>query len=69
MAPSGTPDTAIEWLAKQLHSELGKPAAKTRLEAMGFDIIVSSPQVLKEHIGKESERWGQVVQDAAIQKN
>jgi tripartite-type tricarboxylate transporter receptor subunit TctC len=69
MAPSGTPAAALDWLAQELRSELTQPVAKTRLESLGFDVIVGSPQVLKEHIGKESERWGRVVEDAAIQKN
>ena len=69
MAPAGTPAPIVEWLHAQIKETMSQPQARTSLETLGFELIASTPEQLRNHIRAESELWGKVVRNANIQVN
>ena len=59
MAPAGTPANVIEWLQSQIKLAMAQPAAKMQLESLGFELIASTSDELRNHIKAESDRLGQ----------
>jgi tripartite-type tricarboxylate transporter receptor subunit TctC len=65
------PANMAEPLLKQIHAELAKalqdPATRRRLEAIGFDVVASTPAEFAAFQRAEIARWRQVIQKAGIQ--
>jgi tripartite-type tricarboxylate transporter receptor subunit TctC len=66
MAPAGTPKVVIERLNFELINTLQIPSIKTRLEELGGQVRVSSPDEMRTMVASELIRWQQVVADAKI---
>ncbi len=64
--PAKTPPAIIE----KLHAEMAKigamPEVRQRLEAIGFNPVISTPAEYGARIKEEMERWGKVVKAANL---
>jgi tripartite-type tricarboxylate transporter receptor subunit TctC len=65
-APAGTPKPILQRLNAEMVKALRSPKVKAQLEALGFDIVGSSPQEQDEVLRAEVARWAKVVRDAGI---
>jgi tripartite-type tricarboxylate transporter receptor subunit TctC len=64
--PAKTPPAIVE----KLHAEMAKigaiPEVRQRLEAIGFNPVVSTPAEYGARIKDEMDKWGKVVRDANL---
>jgi tripartite-type tricarboxylate transporter receptor subunit TctC len=60
LAPTGTPQAAIESLAKATEKAMQAPQAVAMLKAQGFDPIGAGPEVFAPYLRKEIARWSKV---------
>jgi tripartite-type tricarboxylate transporter receptor subunit TctC len=65
-APSGTPKPIVQRLNAEMVKALRSPKVKAQLEALGFDIVASSPEDQDKVLRMEVARWAKVVTDAGI---
>lgn len=66
LAPRGTPKLIAAKLSNELRGILKDPAIESRLDAMGLDVIASSPEEFGKTIEEEVKRWAKVVKAANI---
>jgi tripartite-type tricarboxylate transporter receptor subunit TctC len=63
---SGTPSATVELIYQRIFKALSDPDVKQKLEALGFDVIASTPAQFEERIRKEVPKWAKVIRDAKI---
>ena len=63
LCPTGTPPDAIERIARETQKAMRSPELRKILEAQGFEVIGSSPQVYEAFLRSEREKWTKVVRD------
>jgi tripartite-type tricarboxylate transporter receptor subunit TctC len=66
LAPTGTPQTIVDTLNRQVARILDLPDVKERLQAIGFDPASSTPDAAAAHMKAETDKWTKVVRDAKI---
>lgn len=66
LVPRGTPTPVIERLAAELAAIVQEPDVKSRLQAMGADVIGSSPAELERFRRAEIEKWTKLAKDNRI---
>lgn len=64
--PAGTPAPIDEKLGKTLNAAMATPEVKTRLDAIGAQPVGSTPEALRTHLVKETERWTQLIKSSGI---
>jgi len=64
--PAGTPADAVGRLHRELRNALGQEDVRSRLAAVGAEVVGSEPRALAEFLGKEIARWRQTIQAAKI---
>jgi len=69
MAPKGTPPEIIAVLGRALAEIAAEPETRAKIEALGANILASTPQETGEIIAQELERWRPVVKAAGITEN
>ena len=65
--PAGTPAPVVERLSKELAATLRDPEVRTRLEALGAEVIGSSPAELDNFRRAEITKWTRLAKDNKIQ--
>ncbi|RYY98263.1 MAG: tripartite tricarboxylate transporter substrate binding protein [Comamonadaceae bacterium] len=65
-APRGTPAPVIERAATELAAILQEPAVKSRLEAMGAEVIGAGPAELERFRRAEIDKWTRLAKDNKI---
>ena len=60
MAPAGTPQTAIEKIAKAADAAMRAPQAVETLKKQGFDTIGEGPDRFGPYLRSEIARWSEV---------
>lgn len=63
---AGTPSEIVESIYRHIAKALAQPDVKQRLEALGFDIVASTPGQFDERIKNEVPKWAKVIRDAQI---
>ncbi len=63
---AGTPPATVELISKHIAKALTHPDVKQRLEALGFEVVASTPAQFGERIKKEVPKWAKVIRDAQI---
>ncbi len=63
MAPGATPRPIVDRWNRELLRIIALPDVRSRLLAMEFEIIGSTPEKFAEYIRWETPRWGKVVRD------
>jgi tripartite-type tricarboxylate transporter receptor subunit TctC len=66
-APAGTPAPVVERLSKEVAATLREPEVRTRLEALGAEVIGSSPAELDSFRRAEIAKWTRLAKDNKIQ--
>ncbi|KAA0179420.1 tripartite tricarboxylate transporter substrate binding protein [Cupriavidus gilardii] len=64
--PAGTPPAVVETLNRAMVDALRKPAVQKRLAAIGAEPIGSTPAELKQHLAKETDKWGKLIRMRGI---
>ncbi|UZN52042.1 tripartite tricarboxylate transporter substrate binding protein [Cupriavidus cauae] len=64
--PAGTPPAVVETLHRAMVDALRKPAVQKRLAAIGAEPIGSTPAELKQHLAKETDKWGKLIRARGI---
>jgi len=65
--PAGTPAPVVERLSKEFAATLKDPEVRTRLEALGAEVIGSSPAELDSFRRAEITKWTRLAKDNKIQ--
>ncbi|MGJ7531213.1 tripartite tricarboxylate transporter substrate binding protein [Variovorax sp. GB1P17] len=65
--PAGTPAPVVERLSKEFAATLNDPEVRTRLEALGAEVIGSSPAELDSFRRAEITKWTRLAKDNKIQ--
>ncbi|MDQ0028075.1 tripartite-type tricarboxylate transporter receptor subunit TctC [Variovorax paradoxus] len=65
--PAGTPAPVVERLSKEFAATLRDPEVRTRLEALGAEVIGSSPAELDSFRRAEIVKWTRLAKDNKIQ--
>ncbi len=65
--PAGTPAPVVERLSKELAATLKDPEVRARLEALGAEVIGSSPGELDAFRRAEIAKWTRLAKDNKIQ--
>jgi tripartite-type tricarboxylate transporter receptor subunit TctC len=60
-APAGTPDSVIARLNREIVQVLRNREVNSQLEAQGFDVVASTPEVLAQELLNGTPRWTQLV--------
>ncbi|WP_422650426.1 Extra-cytoplasmic solute receptor [Cupriavidus sp. H18C1] len=64
--PAGTPPAVVETLHRAMVDALRTPAVQKRLAAIGAEPIGSTPAELKQHLAKETDKWGKLIRARGI---
>ena len=68
-APANTPAEIIALLNREVNAALVDPALKSRLDALGNPLLMTSPAEFHRLIVEETERWAKVIKFANIKAN
>jgi tripartite-type tricarboxylate transporter receptor subunit TctC len=66
VAPTGTPDEAIDRLNKEVNSALNDAKFKSRFTDLGGTVLIGSPSDFGKLIADETGKWGKVVKFSGI---
>jgi tripartite-type tricarboxylate transporter receptor subunit TctC len=66
MAPVGTPQAAIDKLARAADKAMHSPAAIETLKKQGFDPLGTSPDAFARYLHSEISRWSEVARVAGV---
>ena len=66
LAPAGTPPAIVDKLYREIAAILKTPDVRSQLEAMGLEIVASSPSEFAAYIDSESKKWGKLIKDAKV---
>ena len=66
LAPAGTPPAIVDKLYREIAAILKTPDVRSQLEAMGLEIVASSPSEFAAYIDSESKKWGKLIRDAKV---
>ncbi len=64
--PAATPKPIIQRLNAEFVKALRAPDVTARFEALGYDIVGSTPEQLDALVKSEIARWGKVVKEAGV---
>ncbi|MBP0625184.1 tripartite tricarboxylate transporter substrate binding protein [Cupriavidus consociatus] len=64
--PARTPQAVIDKLNGAMLEALRKPALQKRLAQIGAEPVGSSPAVLRDHLTRETEKWGALIRQRGI---
>lgn len=65
-APSGTPSTVVDLLNSSVRKVMAQPEVISRLNAQGIDILVGSPEQMRQRGLDDLKRWGDIIRIAGI---
>lgn len=65
-APAGTPAPVIEMLNQAVRSAMATPDVVQRLGGQGIEVLVSSPEQMRQRVADDLKRWSQVIRSAGI---
>ncbi|WP_043364719.1 tripartite tricarboxylate transporter substrate binding protein [Belnapia sp. F-4-1] len=66
IAPASTPGERVARLSAEAQRALAAPEARTALEAAGFEVVASSPEVMRGYMAAEAARWGGLIRRLGI---
>jgi tripartite-type tricarboxylate transporter receptor subunit TctC len=66
LVPRGTPTPVVERLATELAAVLQEPEVKSRLQAMGAEVIGAGPAELERFRRAEIQKWTKLAKDNRI---
>jgi len=66
VAPAGTPRAIITRLNAELGKAVAMPQVREKLEGLGFEVALGTPEAFGEWIASESVRWSRVIRERRI---
>jgi tripartite-type tricarboxylate transporter receptor subunit TctC len=63
-APAGTHPTVIRRIAGDIRNAVQQPDVRARIEAMGFEVQDSSPEIFAERYKKEMPAWERLIKQS-----
>ncbi len=64
MGPAGVPAPILDRLAVDIAASVRAPEVAQRLNALGFDVVTSTPKEFGAHVQSEVAKWAKVVKDS-----
>jgi tripartite-type tricarboxylate transporter receptor subunit TctC len=64
--PAGTPPAVVNTLNRAMVDSLRKPEVQKRLAGIGAEAIGSTPTALKDHLARETSKWGELIRARGI---
>ena len=65
-AAAGTPQPIVQKLNAEFIRAMNVPEVKERVEALGYQVVGSTPAQLDAHVRSEITRWARVVKEAGV---
>lgn len=65
-APAGTPGPIIDALNQSVRRVMAMPDVVQRLSVQGIDVLVSSPEQMRQRAADDLKRWSEVIRTAGI---
>ncbi|MET0207747.1 MAG: tripartite tricarboxylate transporter substrate binding protein [Burkholderiaceae bacterium] len=66
-APAGTPQAIVNRLNVEVVKILKLPEVAEHLKGLGMDVVVTTPQGLKDRMKTDLERYARIIRDAGIE--
>ncbi len=66
LVPAGTPKAVVTEIGNQIQRMMRQPDVRQRVDALGFDIVASTPEQFAAQVRTEVEKWGKVIRSAGI---
>jgi tripartite-type tricarboxylate transporter receptor subunit TctC len=66
LVPAGTPKPIIDLLHREVVKIMALPDVKEKLDALGFEVVGSTPDEFTARIKIEIPKWGKVIREANI---
>lgn len=66
MAPAGTSKAVVDRLNHGLAAVLADITIKTRLQTMGVEAFISSPEAMRGFVAEDMAKWGKVIAETGI---
>lgn len=67
-APAGTPRAIVDRLYKEIQVAMKTPEMKERLNSIGAEAVVSTPQAFGRYMVEDTRRWGDIVKAMNVTK-
>jgi tripartite-type tricarboxylate transporter receptor subunit TctC len=65
-APAGTPPAIIEQINQAVRKAMATADVVSKLQAQGIDVLVSSPDQMRQRGLEDLKRWGDIIRNAGI---
>ena len=65
-APAGMPRDLVVKLNAEINKALAQPDLRKRMEAIGVEVVNSTPEQLAEHLKHDTQRYGKLIRDLSI---
>jgi tripartite-type tricarboxylate transporter receptor subunit TctC len=65
-APAGTPPAIIEQINQAVRKAMATADVVTKLQSQGIDVLVSSPDQMRQRGLEDLKRWGDIIRTAGI---
>lgn len=65
-APSGTPSAIVEGINQAVRKAMSTPEVVSKLQAQGIDVLLSSPEQMRQRGADDLKRWGDIIRTAGI---
>ncbi|MBL0420730.1 tripartite tricarboxylate transporter substrate binding protein [Ramlibacter sp. AW1] len=66
-APAGTPAPIIDKINQEVRKIMAEPEIVSRLGGQGIDVLVSTPEQMRQRADQDLKRWSQIIKSAGIQ--
>jgi tripartite-type tricarboxylate transporter receptor subunit TctC len=66
VVPGRTPPDIVKEINEAFNSAIQSPDARRRMNAMGIQLLGTTPEAFGQHIRAETEKWGVVIRKAGI---
>jgi tripartite-type tricarboxylate transporter receptor subunit TctC len=64
--PAGMPRELVQHLNAEINKALALPEMRARMDAIGVDLVISTPEQLAAQLKSDTERYGKVIHDLSI---
>jgi tripartite-type tricarboxylate transporter receptor subunit TctC len=68
-APKGMPAPLVKQIEQALNAKFHTPEIREKLNAIGAEPVISSPEDFARFVVTEKERWGRIAQDSGATLN
>jgi tripartite-type tricarboxylate transporter receptor subunit TctC len=65
-APAGTPDEIVKRLNEAINESLGSAEMKTRLDKLGLEPVIQTPEEFGKFVRDEIPRWAEIVKISGV---